>query len=281
MRSQRTTSTGRSGRWITAGRGGGLVRWRDHGGALEELPELGGEAGGRCPVHHVVVDRQGEIQHVPRRDLAVDDSRALAHPADDDLEGHKGQGRDAKASAAGEHAHSSHGDGTDALPGSDRSRHHGIHGRDHARDPGCGRSGSLQPPAAAAGRWVALDAAQLGGEVGHPADVSVAQEMGNGERPLRRGDLHHRAHIHVMVGHQLPSPVAVGMDLRVGGGGAGHTGHHEGGQRPGRIVADEEPVRLGYIRIDQPIHGHLSPPGAHGRGDQPPVGRKWPHLYPA
>ena len=81
---------------------------------------------------------------------------------------------------------------------------------------GRGRSGSLQPPAAAAGRWVALDAAQLGGEVRHSADVSVAQEMGNGERPLRGGDLHHRAHINVPVGHQLPSPVSGSMHGRVG-----------------------------------------------------------------
>ena len=49
------------------------------------------------------------------------------------------------------------------------------------------------------------------------------------------------------------------MDLRVGGGGVGHGGHHEGGQRTGRIMAGEEAVRRGYIDVDQPIHGTLPP----------------------
>jgi hypothetical protein len=46
-------------------------------------------------------------------------------------------------------------------------------------------------------------------------------------------------------------------------------------------MAGAEPVRRGYIHIDQPIHGHLPSAGAHSRGDQPPVGRKWPYLHPA
>jgi len=99
--------------------------------------------------------------------------RALAHPADDDLQGHQRQGCDAAASAADEHAHGRHRDGTDVLPGRDPPGHQGIHGRDHPRDPGRGQRGSLQPPAAAAGRRVTLDPAQLGGEDGHAADVSV------------------------------------------------------------------------------------------------------------
>ena len=42
---------------------------------------MGAEAGDGGAVHYVVVDGQGEIQDVPDGDLAVDDSRALAHPA--------------------------------------------------------------------------------------------------------------------------------------------------------------------------------------------------------
>jgi hypothetical protein len=34
---------------------------------------------------------------------------------------------------------------------------------------------------------------------------------------------------------------------------------------PGRIVAGEEPVRRGYIDIDQPIHGNLPPAGEPDR----------------
>jgi hypothetical protein len=123
-----------------------------------------------------------------------------------------------------------------------------------------------------------LDAAQLGGELGYPADISVAEDMGNGERALPGGDLDHRGHIDVMMRHQLTSPVAVGVDLRVGSNGAGHAGHHEGGQRTGRIVAGEEAVRRGYVHVDQPVHRHLPPARPHGRGDQPPIGRKWPRL---
>jgi hypothetical protein len=80
-------------------------------------------------VHYLVVDYQGEIQDVLDADLAVDDSRALAHSSDHDVEERQGKGRDAEAAATGEHAHGSHGDGTDALPGRDRSGHHSAHGR--------------------------------------------------------------------------------------------------------------------------------------------------------
>jgi len=225
-----------------------------------------------------MVDCHSQVQDVADCDLAIDEARTLAHPADDDLQGEQGQGRDAEASATGEHAHRGHRDGTDALPGGDRPGHHGIHGRDHARDPGRGRPGSFQPPAAAARRGVALDAVQLGGEVGHLADVSVAQQMGKGEWPVRRGDLHHRAHIDVPVGHQLPAPVPVSMHGRVSGGGAGHAGDHERGQRPRRIVPGQQPVRGGDIHIDQPVDRHLAAASAHRRSDQPPVGGKGPHL---
>ena len=85
----------------------------------------------------------------------------------------------------------------------------------------------------------------------------------------------------IVMGHQLPSPVAVGMDVRVSRRGAGHAGDDEGGQGRGPLVGGEEPVRLGHIHIDQAIHRCHSPPGPHRRGDQPPVGRKWLHLHPA
>ena len=101
--------------------------------------------------------------------------------------------------------------------------------------------------------------------------------MANG--PLQSGDLHHRAHINVPVGHQLSSPVPVSMDGRVGGGGAGYAGDHEGGQRPGRIVPGQQPVRCGYIHIDQAVHRHLASASAHGRSDQPPIWGKRPHLH--
>ena len=74
-------------------------------------------------------------------------------------------------------------------------RHHGIHCRYRARNASRGRCGSFQPSAAAAGRWLALDAVQLGGEIGHLADVGVAQDMGHGERALRGRDLDHGADI--------------------------------------------------------------------------------------
>ncbi len=84
---------------------------------------------------------------------------------------------------------------------------------------------------------------------------------------------------HVAIGHQLAPPVAVGMDLRVSGRGTGDAGDHEGGQGPGRMVGAEEPVRLGHVHIDQPVHGRHAPVGPHRCGDQPTAGREWLHLY--
>ena len=48
----------------------GSGRWRDHGAAFEECPELGAEAGGGGAVHYVLVDCQGEIQYARDRHLA-------------------------------------------------------------------------------------------------------------------------------------------------------------------------------------------------------------------
>ena len=143
------------------------------------------------------------------------------------------------------------------------------------------RCGSFEPSAAAAGRGLALDAVQFGRQIGHAADVGVAQDMGQTEQALRGRDLDHRGDIDVVMGHQLPAPVAVGVDVGVGRGGAGNAGHHEGGQRRGRVVGGEQPLRRGHIHLGQPVHRRHPPPGAHRRGDQPPVGRKWPYLGPA
>jgi hypothetical protein len=91
-------------------------------------------------------------------------------------------------------------------------------------------AGPLEPSAAAAGRWMPLDAVQLGGQVGHVADVSIAEDVGKAERALRSRDLDDRGDIDVAMGHQLASPVAVGMDLWVSRRGAGYAGDDEGGQ---------------------------------------------------
>ena len=52
-------------------------------------------SGGGGAAHHVVVDGQGAIQDVPDGDLAVDDSRALAHLAAGDVREHHGRRRHA------------------------------------------------------------------------------------------------------------------------------------------------------------------------------------------
>jgi hypothetical protein len=44
-------------------------------------------------------------------------------------------------------------------------------------------------------------------------------------------------------------------------------------------VGAEEPVRLGHVHIDQPVHGRHAPASPHRRGDQPAAGREWLHLY--
>jgi hypothetical protein len=71
------------------------------------------------------------------------------------------------------------------------------------------------------------------------------------------------------------------MHGRVRGGGAGHAGYHEGGQRQRRIVSSQQPVRCGDIHIDQSVHRHFASASTHRRYDQPPVGGKGPHLHPA
>jgi len=82
------------------------------------------------------------------------------------------------------------------------------------------------------------------------------------EKTLRGRDLDHRDDIDVVMGHQLRSPVAVGVDLRVSRGGAGYAGHDEGRQGRGRMVGGEEPVRRGHVHIDQSVHRYHSPTGA-------------------
>jgi len=71
------------------------------------------------------------------------------------------------------------------------------------------------------------------------------------EKTLRGRDLDHRDDIDVVMRHQLPSPVAVSVDLRVSRGGAGYD---EGCQGRGWMMGGEEPVRFGHVHIDQSIH---------------------------
>jgi SnoaL-like polyketide cyclase len=42
------------------------------------------------------------------------------------------------------------------------------------------------------------------------------------------------------------------------------------------MVGAEEPVRLGHVHIDQPVHGRHAPVGPHRCGDQPTAGRAGP-----
>jgi hypothetical protein len=54
--------------------------------ALNQSPELRTETGCRGSIYDVVIDCDGEIEHVADLDLSVDDPRSLGNPAHNDLE---------------------------------------------------------------------------------------------------------------------------------------------------------------------------------------------------
>jgi hypothetical protein len=56
---------------------------------------------------------------------------------------------------------------------------------------------------------------QLGGEVDHVPDIGVMEHVYQREETLGRRDLYDGRDIDVVMAHDLPTPVSVGMDLRV------------------------------------------------------------------
>jgi SAM-dependent methyltransferase len=86
----------------------GWVFRREGCGALHEVPQFGTEAGGRGPVHDVVVDGDGEVQNVVDDDLIIDCDGASAQSAHDDHKRRQCRGRDGESGTAGEHAYRTH-----------------------------------------------------------------------------------------------------------------------------------------------------------------------------
>jgi len=80
----------------------------------------------------------------------------------------QGQGRDPESPSAAEHPRRAHRDGAAALPERYRPGHPGVHRRKGTGDVGGDRHRPLGPPFGAARRGgFALDAVQLGAQIGH------------------------------------------------------------------------------------------------------------------